>query len=355
MKAWKGWGIIILALAGLIASFSYSQKLRNAALENVKPSEKRFAAEYPAMGTMVNVVIYSLDRETAENGFAIVRTAFDEVSKHCNLFDKESELSKLNAAAGRNDFVCSPLLWEILEKSAGAYRDSGGLFDITGKPLMDLWGFYRKREALPDEAERKAAREKVGFAKLVMNPAKHTVRFGNPESALDLGGVAKGYAVDLAAERLLAAGIKNAIVDLGGNIRCLGTPPGRNGFTIGVKNPFNPKKMLRETKLLCNSSVSTSGDYERFVEIGGKQYGHIMNPLTGLPAAGGFAVTVFAPTAAEADLWSTSVFLGGETLAKELTAKYPELEIWIYDKNYNKVIKGSRADEPVKEGGKKEK
>jgi thiamine biosynthesis lipoprotein len=244
--------------------------------------------------------------------------SFDRVVELCNLYDPASELSRLNAQAAEKPVTCSPELWRLLLEARKAYLFSDGLFDITAKPLMDLWGFYRKRgDTAPSEAEIAAAMSKVGLDKVIFNNVDRTVKFTVPGMSLDLGGIAKGYAVDRAFDAVEKLGIRSGVIDLGGNLRLLPKPPpGQTAYRVGIRNPQKNGELLNDVLELCNVSLSTSGDYERFVTLGGVRYGHIMNPQTGRPTQDPGSVTVVAPSAMLADWLSTSVFLGGRDLAK---------------------------------------
>ena len=279
---------------------------------------------------MSTAVLVSLRGDDAEgSGAAIAFAAIKEVERVCNRFDPQSELSRLNATAAEHPVECSEMLWEVLLLSREAHRLSGGSFDISATPLMTLWGFYRRRAELPGAEQVAAALELVGLDKVVFNDEARSVYFTLPGMSFDLGGIAKGYAVDRAVEALAAAGFTEGVVSLGGNLRTLGEPPlGEAGYSVSIRDPLDTTKTFGRM-LLLNEAVATSGGYERFVEIGGRRYGHIMNPATGRPAEGVLSATVIAPTAALADALSTAIFVGGAELAEQLHATCPELRIVI--------------------------
>ncbi|MDD4816435.1 MAG: FAD:protein FMN transferase [Victivallaceae bacterium] len=266
----------------------------------------------------------------ARGPFAAARDAMLEVESVCNVFDPSSELARLNAAAAEKPFVCSPMLYGILTESREAWRFSEGRFDITAGPLMRLWGFYRKNGVpkLPDEDEIAAASAVVGLDKVVFNDAERSVYFTVPGMSIDLGGIAKGYAADLAAERAEKNGAGSGAVNLGGNIRLLdgGTA---DGWPVAIRDPLN-RTGVCETFTLHRGAVSTSGNYERYVVIDGRRYTHIMNPVTARPVDDMLAVTVTADTALRADWLSTSLFIGGEKLAEKAVAAYPEIRVWLF-------------------------
>jgi len=292
-----------------------------------------FRAAFLVMGTAAQFHLYCQDQAQAERAFSAGRAEFDRINALCNVRDPESELARLNASAAEKPFVCSPELWLLLVESRRAWRLTEGAFDVTVKPLMDLWGFYRKeKNALPSSAEVEQIRKVVGFEKLRLNDAERSVFFPVPGMALDLGGIAKGRAADLAAEAILRTGVRSGIIDLGGNLRFLPDPPPRRScYRIAVTDPKDRSKVLGETlELPGNCAVATSGSYERFVMIGGKRYGHIMDPLSCAPSGNRRAVTVTAPDAMTADWLSTAAYLRGEPLTEQLRRRLPGTTFLFY-------------------------
>jgi thiamine biosynthesis lipoprotein len=142
--------------------------------------------------------------------------------------------------------------------------------------------------------------------------------------ALDLGGIAKGYALDRAFEAIRACGVTGGVLDLGGNLKLLPSPPpGKKFYTVGIKNPADPSSLLQnKLQLLGDCAVSTSGDYERFVIIDNRRYGHIIDPRTGFPAPAN-AVTVTTTSAMDADIFSTTAYINGKKSVDNLSKSYP--------------------------------
>ncbi len=259
----------------------------------------------------------------AEKAAAAAFDAVEQVDRTCNLFNPNSELSRLNATAATHPFKCGPLLWDVLRRCQAYYKISNGAFDITIAPLMRLWGFRRKRGSIPSEHEISETMKMVGFDKLEFDTTNRTVRFAVAGMKLDLGGVAKGYAVDKAAEAALANGIRSGLINLAGNGRCLPEPPlGKNTYLVGVRNPFD-KKIVADVLILLNQSVATSGDYERFVILRGKRFSHVIDPRTGHPASGEHSVTVISPLAVDSDALSTTMFINGPAFARKFHNAHP--------------------------------
>ena len=290
--------------------------------------ESRFV--FGAMGTRAACAFYTSDPETAEAAFAAVKREFDRVTKACNLYDQESELSRLNREAGKEFFVCSELLWRILAEARRAHAASSGAFDVTVKPLMDLRGFYRKRNELPSPEELAEALTRVGLDKLEWDDSRRAVRFTTPGMALDLGGIAKGYALDLAAAAVRELGVHSGVIDLGGNLYLLPEPPpGRESYRIGIRSPSGKGDSGEVLELKGPCAVSTSGSYERFVVLAGRRYGHVVDPATGDAPYLDRSATAVAPTGIEADWLSSAAFLRGEQLIPQLENFVPGAKLII--------------------------
>ncbi|MCX5693319.1 MAG: FAD:protein FMN transferase [Candidatus Omnitrophica bacterium] len=263
------------------------------------------------MDTFCEISCYGVSKDKA---IAAIDAAFKEmerVEKVFNKFDEDSEVSKINRLAGSEKVIISKEFFNLTEESIYYSGISEGAFDITVAPLMEIWGFVRKHKVIPDKDAVENALKSVGYKNIALDPEELSIRFLNKGVKVDFGGIAKGYAVDRAKDVLVSKGIKNGLVNLGGNIFALGSAPGRKSWKIGVQDPRNKGRLLRSFEL-TDRAISTSGNYERFFEIGGKRYSHIMNPLTGEPCQGIISVTVAADSAEKADALSTAIFVMGE-------------------------------------------
>ncbi len=313
---------IVTALAILLGLGLWSNRGANV------PYSHRFGT----MGTVANFSFYA-PRSPAIAADAAARAEFDRVSAACNLYDPSSELSRLNATAAQTPFACSDLLWDILQEARRGFDWSAGKFDVSVKPLMDLWGFYRRRQAIPTAAEIAAAREVVGLEKVHFDDEHHCVFFTRPGMALDLGGIAKGYALDLAARAVKKCGVKYGVIDLGGNLKLLSPRPGESDFQVGIADPGDPTKTRKLPNFLHlrkNLGVSTSGSYERFIVWDNHRYSHIVDPATGIAASFRHAATVATPSAAMADWMSTALYLDPALEAK-FRERVPELNVVIVE------------------------
>ena len=272
-------------------------------------AESPFEKQTYVMGTVAWVKIYGLEGRAAAEAAEEALEEMHRIESVMSAWKEESELSRLNAASGGAPRELSDELFDVVDRSFRFSRITGGAFDPTTAPLVDLWGFRGGEPALPGDAALDSALALVGSSRIVLDREEQTIAL-LPGMRLDLGGIAKGYAVDRAAEILRGRGAQSALVNIGGNMYAIGAPPGRDAWTIGIRDPRGGDGVAG-TLLLRNEAVATSGDYENFVEIDGRRYGHIIDPRSGRPAAGVLAVTVVARTAIAADALSTGLFVMG--------------------------------------------
>lgn len=230
------------------------------------------------------------------------------VNDHLSLYRQGSELDRLNHAQAGVRFPLSADLEKMLSLSKEIYSLSGGAFDPTVAPLVRLWGFNdgETRDSAPPAAELTAARALVGLDKLVLEKGFATKRVSG--TTLDLSGIAKGYAVDLIAEAIVAAGAKRYMVEVGGEVRCAGHGPQGEHWRIGVVDPASTGGALSRILELNELSLATSGDYRNGYFLEGKYISHTIDPKTGAPVGHGLAsVTVVDSTCARADALATAL------------------------------------------------
>jgi thiamine biosynthesis lipoprotein len=190
-----------------------------------------------------------------------------------------------------------------------------------------LWGFLGGTPRVPSQHEIDAVRARVGFRHVRLDRSASTIAFAREDVRIDLGGIAKGYAVDEAAKVLLRSGVHNALVDLTGNMAALGSSPGHDGWVVGVRDPSGRTPYLVRLRLRGGQAISTSGDYEQFLETGGKRYGHIIDPRTGWPASGVRSVTVVSGSAMLCDAWDTGLFVLGSEKARRIAKARDDFSI----------------------------
>ena len=291
------------------------------------------------MGTVAQVTVYQADARRADEAERIARGVFDEVEARLSIFNPGSALAQINALAGEN--WVTPLPWPCaapLEFALLMAAQSNGAFDPTVGPLMRLWGFHGGGvEAAPDPEDVAFTRETLaGWQHVYVMPVyfedHDEVRLERPGMSLDLGAVAKGFAVDWALDELWRAGFTGAQINLGGDLRVMGRPSAaREEWRAGVRDPFTPGAFVETIPLWHGEAVATSGDYERFVELNGVRYAHILDGRTGWPVTNVVSVTVVAATAMEADALATTLFILGPDEGMGFLEKfYPDADaLWI--------------------------
>jgi thiamine biosynthesis lipoprotein len=265
------------------------------------PALARYAFEEPHMGTRFQIVLYAQDDNVARQ---VSKAAFDRIATLDGImsdYRSTSELMRLCQRAGGEPVHVSDELFFVLTEAQKVAQLSEGAFDVTVGPVVRLWRKARRTQQLPDAGQLARARALVGYDKVRLDEAKHTVTLLKAGMQLDLGGIAKGYAADEALAVLKKHGITRALVAAGGDIAVSGPPPDSPGWTVGIGPLEDPGKKPERFLILKHAAVSTSGDAEQHVEIDGKRYSHIVDPRTGLGLIGRQSVTVVAPRGIQSD------------------------------------------------------
>jgi len=290
----------------------------------------RYEASHESMGTVFTVAVYGRDRTFLSEVVEEVFEEVDRVDEQMSNYKPESELSAINRAAASHPVVVEPGLFHLLEISVRRSEETDGAFDITVGPLMKSWGFFRGRGRLPTRAEISQVLKRVGYQHLKLDAERRTIRFDEGGVEIDLGGIAKGYAVDRAVEILRSNGITSALVSGGmSSIYALGSPPGAHGWKITLRDPYDAHKP-GDIFHLQNYSLSTSGSYEKFLKIAGKNYCHIMNPHTGWPVDDMLSTVSLAPTGTDTDGRSAGFFVMGVERSRKYLAVHPNLAVVFY-------------------------
>ncbi|MBD3235274.1 MAG: hypothetical protein GF330_01055 [Candidatus Eisenbacteria bacterium] len=345
------------------------------------PQVEKFVETRSVMSTLATITLISGDSDRAvratEAGFA----ALDSVEAWMSAHSGEGDLARINAAAFDADVVVSPATFDVLRAALAAGERSGGAFDVTIGPLIQLWRRCAESGRLPTEEEIEAARARVGYRKVGLDSLRRTVRFGAPGMRIDLGGIAKGYAIDRAVAAIRDAGIGDGIVEVGGDLRCFGRIPAAligeaaslpvrtlrrrsdeqargardtgaeeggvsrepprdffpglrrtektpaeslRAWPLGVQSPFG-EDLLGKMRV-PEGGVATSGHYRRHIEIDGRRYSHILDPRTGRPVGDPASVTVVAPDALTADALATALTVLGMEEGLALAESLPGVE-----------------------------
>jgi thiamine biosynthesis lipoprotein len=267
------------------------------------------------MGTYANVTLVTADSTASAPNALAAFAVLRRVDSLMSNWTTTSEVARINREGGRVPIVVQPEVATVLDASLRLWRETGGAYDITVEPLVRLWGFLGGPKRVPADSEIAAVLPRVGAGRLRFDAARRTLAFGADGMRIDLGGIAKGYAVEAAAESLAARGVRDALVDVSGNMHALGRPAGGGAWRIGIRDPRGRLPYFARLSL-SDRSISTSGQYEQFVAANGHTYGHILDPRTGMPVSGLISVTVVAASAFETDAWDTPLFVLGVEAAK---------------------------------------
>ncbi len=290
------------------------------------PTLRRFEAVETHMGTPFQIVLYTADEATASRAFKAAFSRIHQLDLALSDYNPESELMKLCDKAGGPPVKIGDDLFDVLSRALQMSERTNGAFDPTIAPVVRLWRRARREKKLPDPERIAAAKALVGYRKVKLNAAERTAQLEKGVK-LDLGGIAKGYASQAAIDVLKSLGVKSALVAGAGDIVASDAPPGKPGWSVGVAPLDNPGKSKSSRFLvLANKAVSTAGDAEQFVEIGGVRYSHIVDPKTGVGQTERTSVTVVAPHGALADALDTSASLLGPELGMKLIQETPGTE-----------------------------
>jgi thiamine biosynthesis lipoprotein len=284
------------------------------------------------MGTFSRIVVITKDERAARECIMAAFAEQDRIESLMSYYRDDSQLAQINREAAVRPVQVDERVIEVLEQARRFSELSDGVFDVTVGPLMDLWRAAGEANEPPTEAQLAAARAKVGWQKVILDPNARTVRLGAEGMRIDLGGIAKGYAVDKSVEVMTHKGALGGMVDLGGNIRCFGqTPAGWSHWTIAIQDPnVSPEDMEMGTPpailQIRDSSISTSGHYRRFVTVAGHKQSHIVDPRNGHDNEKLASVTIITTDATSADALSTAVSILGLQKGMELVEKLPNTE-----------------------------
>lgn len=261
------------------------------------------------MGTFLDVTLW---HEQPEQARRLIRESVQEVHRLEEMLSDyipDSALSRFNGNAGKGRFPLPAELFELLQISRRLSAKTAGYFDVTVGPLMELWKQCSREGRRPDATHLAQALARVGYEKLLLSD-DHAAELRRAGMKIDLGGIAKGYAVDRIADRLRPAGVAAALINFGGSsIEAIGSPPGQSGWEIGVQGPAGD---IRGVIYLRDLALSTSGSMGRYFTVGKQKYGHLINPKTGLPVSEPRVASVITPSATTAEALTKPLALLGD-------------------------------------------
>jgi len=278
---------------------------------------KKFSETQMLMGTVVRLDVCYFEQETQRLKTVVpqVWSRLEDISRRMSIQDQTSDVYRINHAQGEPVTVGEDT-YQLLKASKHYWGVTKKTFDITVLNLIRLWKSAEKKGQIPTLKEIRTAQNSLGVSSLAFLPGNQ-VRLTKKNVEIDLGGIAKGYALDEGARILRENGFRNFLIDAGGDVFAGGCNCESQPWKIGLRDPRNPQKVL-DVLYLSNMAVTTSGDYERYYKISGQRWSHIMNPITGYPSQGILSTTVVAPVAQESDAFSTSLCILGRNLGIDL-------------------------------------
>ena len=308
---WLGWALCLLLLQGLLAQLAFADWHR---------------ADEPIMGTQITAELWHDDPQIAQELLADVMSEMRRIESAYSPYIEDSELSRLNRLAARRPVRVTKELWQLLRAARRVSELSEGAFDITYASAGRLYDYRAGQRPVGETLE--VALEAINYRHVVLS-RRQRVRFAHPGVYIDLGGIAKGYAVDRCIELLRAHGIKQGMVAAGGDSRIIGDRNGRP-WTVGVQDPRDATRMVALLPL-ADTAVSTSGDYERFFVEDGTRFHHIIDPTDGDSAREMRSVTILGDEGVFTDALSTAVFVLGLDAGLALINRLPGVDAVVVD------------------------
>ncbi|UYW02530.1 FAD:protein FMN transferase [Flavobacterium agricola] len=304
------------------------------------------------MGSKFQITVVSENDAIATENVNAVITEIVRIENLISDWIPASQVSQVNQMAGKQPIKVDWEVFELTQRAIQYSKITQGAFDISFAAMEKIWDFNDYMDELPSDAAIKNAIAKVGYQNIILNPADTTIFLKYPGMKIGFGSIGKGYAADKGREVLKQRNVKAGIVDASGDLATLGHPLAAKYWKIGITNPTKRNKWAAVFQL-HTTSVTTSGDYQKFLFIDGKRYSHIINPKTGWPSTGLTSVTVVGPSAEKANAFSTAIMVLGLDAGKFLLQKYPNYAgLFITDqgkiyksKNLNQVLRKQKRAE----------
>lgn len=287
-----------------------------------QPAVEPVTGEQFLMGTYVKIKLFGPK--------AAMQAAFDRIAaldRQMSRTASGSDVGRINQHAGKEWVSVSEDTYHVVQEALKYAELTGGLFDPTVAPLVDLWSIGTEKARVPASEELREALKSVDYRQVQLDARNRRVKLATAGMGLDLGGIAKGYAADEVVELLREKGIDSAFISLGGNVYVIGSKPDGSPWRIGIQDPFGPRGNYVAVLEVSDTSIVTSGPYERYFIKDGKRYHHILDPRTGWPADSGLvSVTIIADTSLAADALSTGVYIMGVEKGLTLLEQLPGIE-----------------------------
>ena len=285
------------------------------------------------MGTRFEITLVST-QEAANQYLNAAQGEIERIERLISSWDANSQTAEINRQAGIKPVKVAKELYELIARSIEISKITQGAFDISYAALDPVWFFDGRMKAVPSESERLKSVQNIGFKDLVLNAKEQTVYLPKKGMKIGFGAIGKGFAADATKKLMKSLGVSSGIINASGDLTSWGKKPDGTDWQVGISNPENPAKVFSWFPVR-DAAVATSGNYEKYVTLEGKQYSHIMDPRTGMPVSGIKSVTVFAPNAELADAFATAVFIMGIDTGIDTISQLPGMSCIIVDAENN--------------------
>jgi len=289
------------------------------------------------MGSRFEITVVSTNEELGHINIEEAVAEISRIERLISAWNPDSETSLINKNAGLKPVKVSMELFNLIERAKQVSYLTDGAFDISYSSLDKVWTFDGSMKTIPTEEQIKKSVEKIGHEKIILNKQNQTVFLKEEGMKISFGAMGKGYAADKAKSLLISKQVIAGIINAGGDLTTWGTKASGEKWLIGIANPLNKDRIFSWLPIV-ESSVATSGNYERFVTFEGKRYSHIIDPRSGYPSTGINSVSVFAKSAELSDALATAVFIMGSETGLSLINQLAETEVIIVDSE-NKMHK----------------
>lgn len=289
------------------------------------------------MGTRFEITVVAPNEDIGYININEAVAEIQRIEKLISSWDADSETSKINKNAGIRPVRVSQELFELIERALSLSQVTDGAFDITYASLDKVWRFDGTMTTAPSESEIARSVAKIGYEKVILNSASQSIFLTEKGMRIGFGAIGKGYAADKAKALLMSKEVKAGIINASGDLTTWGTKSNGENWMVGITNPLEKEKVFAWLPVI-ESSVATSGNYEKFLSFGGEKYSHIIDPRTGYPTKGISSVTIFAKKVELCDALATAVFVLGRDTGMHLINQLDGVEAVIVDSD-NKIHK----------------
>ena len=296
----------------------------------ISSAQKLYSESSILMGSSFEITVVAEDEDFAKESLAIAKKEIIRIENLISSWDQKSETSRINRNAGIAAVEVSKELFYLIFRAQQISKLSSGAFDLTFAAIDKLWNFDGKESEMPNPDTLKASVFNIGYQLIELDEESLTVFLPKKGMKIGFGAIGKGYAADRAKQLLVERGVLGGIINASGDMNTWGTKPDGSSWTIGIVNPMNNKKVFSWFSLEHNAVV-TSGDYEKFTQINGRRYSHIIDPRTGIPSNGIISCTIFASKAELADALATATFVMGVESGLFLIDQLPNTEAILID------------------------